>query len=113
MLDPKVALGPVLNARAVHDMRVDGEVRNNRNLEVHWRRGRVERLRRAVIAVFAARGWRMGGFLLLLNDSEVDSGNVWKGAVKEPLARNWSCGFGRALKCSYVLTQDVGRIALR
>lgn len=59
VLDPKAAMEPVLNARAVHDMQVGIEVRSNGNPEVHWRCGRVERLRRAVIAGFAARGWSM------------------------------------------------------
>ena len=45
--------GPVLSARAVHDEHVGREVRN----------GRVERLRRAAIAGFVARGWSMACFL--------------------------------------------------
>lgn len=74
MLDSKAALKPVLNARAVHDMQVDGELRDDGDLEVRWRCGRAERLRRAVIAAFAARSWSMAWFLLQLNDSDVDSG---------------------------------------
>ena len=55
----KVALEAVVSARGVHEGR---EARNDGNRKACWECGKVGRLRMAVIAAFAARGWSMVWF---------------------------------------------------
>ena len=59
----KVALEVVVSVRGVHDEHLGRETRDDGSWEVRWRCGKEGRLRMAVIAAFAARGWSMVWFL--------------------------------------------------
>ena len=43
----------MLSARAAHDAHMGRDARNDVNLEVCWRDGRIEKMRRAAIAALA------------------------------------------------------------
>ena len=60
----------MLSVRAVHVAHVGRDVRNEVSLEVGWRYGRAETLRRAVIAAFG-RGWSMACFFDLASQEQI------------------------------------------
>ena len=64
-------LEPVLSMRVVHNAHVGREVRNEVNLEVGWRYGRAETLRRAVIAAAFGRGWSVACFFDLESQEQI------------------------------------------
>ncbi len=64
-------LEPVLSVRVVRVAHLAREVPNEVNLEVGWRYGRAEMLRRAVIAAAFGRGWSMACFFGLASQEQI------------------------------------------